>query len=81
MVQVYTLPWYPARSVSRFDHRWTKEQPKIDGIKYPLFTCKSIWLWGGKPNILLMSNQDQTEKFCAELLFGIKVIAMNSYQL
>nr|YP_010290555.1 ribosomal protein L23 [Centrolepis aristata]YP_010290576.1 ribosomal protein L23 [Centrolepis aristata]ULQ64501.1 ribosomal protein L23 [Centrolepis aristata]ULQ64522.1 ribosomal protein L23 [Centrolepis aristata] len=55
----------------------------MDGIKYAVFTEKSIRLLG-IINLLLMSNHDQhrTEiKHWVELFFGVKIIAMKSRRL
>ncbi|PHT77835.1 50S ribosomal protein L23, chloroplastic [Capsicum annuum] len=55
----------------------------MDGIKYAVFTEKSIWLlWKNQYTSNVESGSTGTEiKHWVELFFGVKVIAMNSHRL
>ncbi|KAI3863244.1 hypothetical protein MKX03_011667 [Papaver bracteatum] len=55
----------------------------MDGIKYAVFTDKSIWLLGNNQYTSnVESGLTRTEiKHWVELFFGVKVIAMNSHRL
>nr|WNN13564.1 ribosomal protein L23 [Danxiaorchis yangii]WNN13569.1 ribosomal protein L23 [Danxiaorchis yangii] len=55
----------------------------MDGIKYAVFTEKSIRLLGNNQyNSNVESGSTRTEiKHWVELFFGVKVIAMNSHRL
>ena len=55
----------------------------MDGIKYAVFTEKSIRLLGNNQYTSnVESGSTRTEiKHWVELFFGVKVIAMNSHQL
>ena len=55
----------------------------MDGIKYAVFTDKSIRLLGkNQYTSNVESGSTRTEiKHWVELFFGVKVIAMNSHQL
>uniref|UniRef100_A0A3Q7J789 Large ribosomal subunit protein uL23cz/uL23cy n=1 Tax=Solanum lycopersicum TaxID=4081 RepID=A0A3Q7J789_SOLLC len=60
-----------------------EENRFIDGIKYAVFTDKSIRLFGkNQYTSNVESGSTRTEiKHWVELLFGVKVIAMNSHRL
>nr|YP_009532195.1 ribosomal protein L23 [Lamprocapnos spectabilis]AYA29306.1 ribosomal protein L23 [Lamprocapnos spectabilis] len=56
----------------------------MNGIKYGVFTEKSVWLWleNNQYTSNVESGLTRTEiKHWVELFFGVKVIAMNSYRV
>nr|AIK21478.1 ribosomal protein L23 [Pisum sativum]AXY96038.1 ribosomal protein L23 [Pisum sativum subsp. sativum] len=55
----------------------------MNGIKYAVFTEKSIRLWGKNQYTFdVESGSTRTEiKHWMELFFGVRVIAMNSHRL